>query len=204
MPTTTRRNASTARATRTSTASSSGDSQKRSKFVVKVGHSLTVVEGQGDQRKRAIKYAGDEVELSADEADRVSHALEPNGTKAGRPGQVSRLQRRIKELEAQLRDANAKSSDEDGDDEQREAAVESIRQRGDNFKARGEPDRNAVPSNVVDAYEEGLDQSFARSRAGQSLDDETDFAGTAAETERRPTSPQTPAPVSEPQQGGGK
>jgi hypothetical protein len=66
----------------------------------------------------------------------------------------------VKALEAEIKRLRSSSKSSEEDSKERDAAIESIKNRGDNWQGRGEPDRNALPREVVEAFDRQEDEDF--------------------------------------------
>lgn len=178
------------------------------KFKVKAGHTITV--GQGEDKPQKVYRAGESVDLSAEDAQDIQHALEPTSEKKSRkqaPGSImgaieqdaARMRRK------QVREMDKKASKGKGDVE---GALDSIRMRPDN-PASGVPAYGKVPQDVIDAFEAdtdesgitdeqatdaGLDKGFGREGGGS-----PEGRGASGSTQDRGQ-----GPVGEGKQGGGK
>jgi hypothetical protein len=157
------------------------ETETKKAYRVAVGH--TVKHGtRGDDGERSSKTfkAGEELELTEAEAKRLGPAVESGDRRKGRDGQTTRLQRRIDEQQAEIdRLRGLLDAPKQEDDPGREDAIQSLRDRGDNFEARGEPDPQRVAAHAIDAIETARDLDavskeevgmggLARSRAPES------------------------------------
>ncbi len=130
-------------------------SEPRTKYRVKPGHSVTVATDEDDQfglRRQQTYTEGQEVELTKDEFASAAHAVEKGER---RSGQTNRLKRQIERLEAQIKEQNELLKRAGKKDPEIENALKSIRQRGDNYMARGEPDPIRASSDALAAFAAG-------------------------------------------------
>jgi cell division protein FtsB len=131
-----------------------GDDEKTSPYRVKAGQSVTIGETDdaGEPTQRTYR-AGEQVQLTEKQAREMPWAVD-TAERRKRSGQTSRLQKKVEQLEEQI-ERLKKGPPKIKDDPLRENAIESLRQRGDNFSARGEPQYGSVPADAIDAYERG-------------------------------------------------
>ena len=131
---------------------------KMGRYVVKPGQSVTTGGTDDNGDATTITYeAGETVELSEEDADRMPWAVEKSGRK--RDGQSSRLAAKVKALEAEVArlkgDAAARKKDKGSKGQQ--AAAASLVARGDNFIGRGEPEIGKVPRELEDSLNSVID-----------------------------------------------
>lgn len=133
-------------------------SEKRSKYVVKPGNTLTrgVTDSDGNATQKVFN-PGDEVELTAEEAARMPWVVgeKPKGSDRERSGQTIRLRRQVAALEAEVArlKADAETVAKVKESPEYKQAIESLLSRGDNFIGRGEPEAGKVPPEVLDNFE---------------------------------------------------
>lgn len=128
----------------------------KKKYRVASGQSITTRESVNGGDVGDVQYnAGDEIELTEAEAAKIPHAVESGERRTRSDGQTRRLKRQVAELEAENArlKADAETKANAKKDPQLAAALESIKNRGDNHAARGEPDPGKVPPEVVDAFD---------------------------------------------------
>lgn len=169
--------------------------EKTSTFRVRSGHTVN--------HDNVMYGPGDEVDLTDKEAQSMPWAVESGDRR--RPGQTSRMQKRIKDLQREIEELRSagkpgakrsRQAEEDHD-----AAVESIRQRGDAHAARGEPHFGQVPIEVEERYQRGQDVDYVQ--GGASDDEETGLHGMGREAADEPSGRINPAsPVAKPSMGG--
>lgn len=177
------------------------DAKTVSRYIVKEGHTLTLAEPGDDGNVMVIHEAGAEVELTKAEADAMPWAVEPAKAKSKQgTGQVRRLQRQMTALQQQMEALKEENERLKAGDPHRAAAVESIRQRADNWQGRNEPAVNSVPRDVREAFENGGGVSGGAVVPTEDLSTETGFKG-AGVTERNRT-PGTPSQPSQPPTSG--
>lgn len=132
------------------------DAEKKTKYRVKAGQTVTVGEDRDGDTVMVSYGAGEEVELSDAQAKSMPWAVE-TGERRTRAGQPSRMKQQIEQLKAENErlkkeaKANAKK-----DDPGREQARQSLLARGDNHIGRGEPQVGSVPAEVADAHDRAL------------------------------------------------
>lgn len=149
---------------------------------VRVKPGQTVIVGETNDDGEAVERvyrAGQTCSLSEDEVKARPWAFE-SGERRARSGQTTRLQKKVAELEAEIKRLKDAGKDAGKPDPNRDAAIESIMARGDNYGGRGEPSLGSVPPDVVEQFESGRDAAFVAS--GPSLDEETGYKGRGAET----------------------
>jgi hypothetical protein len=167
-------------------------------YRVRAGHTVTVGE-ERDGGTVMMEYGpGETVKMTEKDAKARPWAVEPAG-KRSHAGQTSRLEREIATLRARLRETEARavsaerraagrgSSEEDGN---REDALRSIRERGDNHAARNEPDPHNSARETRDQFDRDLDDAFVASggASDDELAEETGMRGMGREREETSTS----------------
>lgn len=146
-------------------------------YRVKPGNSITLGE-QGDDGNVMVTYGpGEEVEMSEADADARPWAVEAVDAKKDRPGQTSRLKKQISDLQDRIKQLESDSKAKTTEDPEREKAIESLKNRGDNFIGRGEPEVGKVPPDAIDAHEAGLLQAEAGDAGRKPLSDEVGMKG---------------------------
>ena len=132
-------------------------SEKRSKYVVKPGHTVTAGATDADGNPTQKTYAaGEALELTDDQAAAMPWAVEEQkGGGRERSGQTVRLQRKLRELEEENKrlKAEAEAVKKDKDSKEHKQAIQSLIDRADNFKGRGEPEVGKVPPDALDAFD---------------------------------------------------
>lgn len=185
------------------------EKETKKKYRVKPGNTITVNEPDADGKaKLRVIEAGEEVSLTEEQAAGAPHALEVAERRRSRnDGQLTRAEKEIARLKAEIETLKQGPKDPREDPEY-DNAVASLRKRGDNFMARGEPEIGKVPPSVIDDH----DRAIARAESGKSLEDlpsDDELAGgmkglargTVSQEAVNVTGPQTSDPA-EPAQGG--
>lgn len=133
-------------------------SERRSTYRVRAGHHVTVGEVNADGENVTKGFGpGEEVELTDEQAKAMPWAVESGERR--RSGQTSRLKAKIADLEGQLKakEEADKNKDAGKKDPGLAEAEASLRARGDNFMARGEPEVGKVPRDVEENFDGGID-----------------------------------------------
>lgn len=178
---------------------------KSAKYRVKPGQSITLGEtdDNGEPVQRVYR-AGAEVSLTEEQAKAMPWAVE-KGDRRSRSGQTSRLSKRVKELEAEIERLQADSKTRSKEDPHREAAISSLKARGDNFIGRGEPQIGSVPPEAADLHDRALAEAEFGRNTLKSDDEESGMHGIAraraSDEELRLAGPQV-GPASTPSTGG--
>lgn len=171
-------------------------------FRVRPGNTVTTVEEDAEGNRRTVIYsAGETVDLSAADAEAMSWAIEAGERR--KSGQTSRLKRQIDLLKQQIEDQRRLMAA--SKDPELQKAAESMRERGDNYIAKGEPTPGGVPASVIDAHERQLQADDFGLDDGQDGAEEIDpdklsggMHGLGKEKAAQPGTPRMPPPATNP------
>lgn len=142
--------------------------EKRTKYRIAPGHTITTREEISGEMQDVVYEAGEEIEISESELAKSPNAFLKSERRRSRDGQMSRLRQQVEQLQRENKDLKARKNAKN--DPEFENATESLKARGDNYIGRGEPNPFGVPSSVLDE----ADRAIAMREAG--LDDDVDDA----------------------------